>query len=112
MLNSVLQVLKAQKETSVKHKTSQLKSVQVGLNHHKEDYDNSATQLESRLKQIELWNQSCVYKAQSFEERAERRQAEISGLKEALEILSADAEEPAALLLQKKRGFMQKKLVA
>jgi len=102
-------VSKAKKETSVTSKTSEIKSVEVALTHHSEDYETVSAELDAVMDYISKLVPQCESKAMSYEERKARRDAEVSGLQEALTILSGD---DVAAFIQKSvaKAFMQKKL--
>jgi chromosome segregation ATPase len=101
-------VSKAKKEASVTAKTSEIKSVEVALTHHSEDYETVSAELDAVMDYISKLKPQCESKAMSYEERKARRDAEIAGLQEALTILSGD--DVAAFIQKSARGFMQKKL--
>jgi hypothetical protein len=65
--------------------------------------DGASKELDAILEYIEKLKPQCENKAMTYEERKARRDAEISGLKEALEILAGD--DAAAAFVQK--GFLQ-----
>jgi len=102
-------VSKSKKEASVTAKTSEIKSVEVALTHHSEDYETVSAELDAVMDYISKLTPQCESKAMSYEERKARRDAEISGLQEALTILSGD---DVAAFIQRSavKGFMQKKL--
>jgi len=83
-------VAKAKKETSVKAKTSEIKSIEVALTHHSEDYENTSSELAAVLDYIVKLKPQCESKAMSYEERKARRDAEVAGLQEALTILEGE----------------------
>jgi chromosome segregation ATPase len=90
-------VSKAKKEASVKGKTSEVKSLEKNMGDISSDLETASKELDAVLEYIDKLKPQCESKAMSYEERKARRDAEISGLKEALEILAGDA-----VLLQKK----------
>jgi len=83
-------VSKATKEADGKAKASEIKSLEVQLAHHKEDHAGVSTELDAVLEYLEKLKPQCESKAMSYEERKAAREAEISGLKEALEILEGN----------------------
>jgi len=99
-------VSKAKKEAEVKAKTSEAKSVEVALTHHKQDWETESAELDAVLDYIQKLKPQCESKAMSYEERKARRDAEVAGLQEALTILEG---EDVAAFIQKK-GFLHKKL--
>jgi chromosome segregation ATPase len=96
-------VSKAKKEASVKGKTSEIKSLEVSVQNTSSDLETASKELDAVLEYLEKLRPQCESKAMSYEERKARRDAEISGLKDALEILAGDA-----VLLQK-RAFLSRK---
>merc|ERR1719298_269810 len=78
----------ASKETEVKAKSSEVKSLKVQLEHSKEDHESVSKELDAVMAYIDKLKPECESKAMSYEEKKAAREAEIEGLKEALEILS------------------------
>merc|ERR1719355_183712 len=83
-------ISKATKETSAKGKASEIKSLTVQLSHSKEDHAATSTELDAVNAYIDKLKPQCEEKAMSYEEKKAKREAEIAGLKEALEILAGD----------------------
>jgi len=81
-------VSKATKLADSKAKASEVKSLTVELGHAKEDHASTSTELDAVQAYIEKLKPQCEEKAMSYEEKKAAREAEIAGLKEALEILS------------------------
>jgi len=81
-------VSKATKEADAKAKASEVKSLTVELGHAKEDHASTSTELDAVNAYIDKLKPQCEEKAMSYEEKKAAREAEIAGLKEALEILS------------------------
>merc|ERR1719390_500391 len=82
------EVSKATKLTDAKAKESEIKSLTVQLGHSKEDHASTSAELDAVLAYIDKLKPQCEEKAMSYEEKKAAREAEIAGLKEALEILS------------------------
>jgi len=97
-------VSKASKEAEIGAKESEVKSLTVDLNNHNEDKDAVAKELEAVQAYMDKLKPQCEEKAMSYEEKKARREAEIDGLKEALEIIAGDSI-PAASLVQKKQNL-------
>jgi len=95
-------VSKAAKETAVKGKSSELKSLEVALGHHTENLNTVSTELDAVLKYLAELKPQCESKAMTYEERKARREAEMEGLKEALSILEG---ENLSAFIQRK-GFL------
>jgi hypothetical protein len=81
-------VSKATKEADAKAKASEKKSLSVSLEHHKEDHASVSTELDAVMDYIAKLKPQCEQKVMSYAEKKAAREAEIAGLKEALEILS------------------------
>merc|ERR1719388_108425 len=81
-------VSKATKETEAKGKASEVKSLTVQLGHSKEDHASVSSELDAVNSYIDKLRPQCEEKAMSYEEKKAKREAEIAGLKEALEILA------------------------
>jgi archaellum component FlaC len=99
-------VSKAAKRASKDGKTSEKKQLGVALGDYNNDLDTTNTELDAVMAYLAKLRDQCVSKAQTYEERKARRDAEIAGLKEALEILQAD---DGSALIQKNSAFLQKK---
>jgi len=93
-------VSKATKEADAKAKQSEVKSLTVQLGHAKEDHASTSTELDAVMAYIDKLKPQCEEKAMSYEEKKAAREAEIAGLKEALEILSGTG------LIQSSQQFM------
>merc|ERR1719183_2136296 len=80
-------VSKATKEADAKAKQSELKSLEVQVSHHEEDLASTSAELDAVNAYLDKLKPQCEDKAMSYEERKAARDAEIAGLREALEIL-------------------------
>merc|ERR1719310_924181 len=87
-------IAKASKGAEAKAKASELKSMQSSLEMSKEDQAATSKELDAVNAYIDKLKPECESKAMSYEEKKAAREAEIQGLKDALEILSG----PAALV--------------
>merc|ERR1719506_2077398 len=81
-------VTKALKEQDVKYKTQEFKGLDKLIAELTADKDGLSTELAAVLEYYEKIKDRCIAKAETYEERKRRREAEIAGLKEALSILS------------------------
>merc|ERR1719181_1130490 len=88
----------AVKEQDVKYKTAEYVSIDKSISELKADKNGEGEELAAVLKYFESIKKQCIAKPDSYEERKERRDKEIAGLKDALETLQAEGEEA---LLQK-----------
>jgi len=100
-------VSKATKEAEAKGKASEVKSLTVQLGHSKEDHASTSSELDAVNAYIDKLKPQCEEKAMSYEEKKAKREAEIAGLKEALEILAGDG----LALVQTKHNLRQIKRV-
>merc|ERR1719161_2556840 len=79
---------KAAKEAEAKAAASEIKSLTVTLENTGEDHSMTSKELAAVMEYVEKLKPQCKEKAMSYAEKKARREAEISGLKEALEILA------------------------
>jgi len=82
---------KATKEAERKGKESEVKSLQTALSNGNEDKEGITTELDAVLAYLAELKPQCETKAPSYAEKKAKREAEIDGLKNALEILSDSA---------------------
>merc|ERR1719217_969731 len=81
-------IAKASKTAEAKAKASELKSMQSSLEMSKEDQAATSKELDAVNAYIDKLKPECESKAMSYEEKKAAREAEIQGLKDALDILS------------------------
>merc|ERR550514_246035 len=84
-------VSKVTKQTEIKGALSEVKSLNVALKNHKEDYDMTSKELTAVMEYLDKLKPQCEAKAMTYGEKKARREAEIEGLKEALSILEGGA---------------------
>jgi len=84
-------ISKAAKLAEAKAKKSELKSVSSSVEMSKEDQSATSQELDAVLAYFDKLKPECESKAMSYEEKKAAREAEIEGLKEALNILSGTA---------------------
>jgi len=84
-------IAKATKTQDVKYKTKEHKSLDKSIAEATGDRTGLETELTSVDEYYESLKKQCIAKPESYEERKKRREAEIAGLKEALEILNGAA---------------------
>merc|ERR1719253_1431021 len=82
-------VTKTASTQEVKGKEASVKSEETALLNYKEDFATTGKELEAVLAYLDKLKPQCETKVMSYAERVAKREAEIEGLKEALEILSA-----------------------
>merc|ERR1719207_292646 len=75
------------KSQDVKYKTKEYKGLDKSISDLSGDRDTTNTELSAVLDYYAKLKERCIAKPESYEERKARREAEISGLKEALSIL-------------------------
>jgi peptidoglycan hydrolase CwlO-like protein len=84
-------ITKVTKTQDVKYKTKEFKSLDAAVAEATSDRTALETELNAVLDYYESLKKQCIAKPESYEERKKRREAEIAGLKEALEILNGAA---------------------
>merc|ERR1740130_748163 len=85
--NDVTRTMKSQDE---KYKTKEFTSLDKSVNELSSDKEGVQTELDAVLEYLAKINERCIAKAEPYAERKARREAEIDGLKEALEILETE----------------------
>merc|ERR1719375_791674 len=90
------EILKTTMEQDVKYKSKEAKELDEQISESTSDRANVQAELDAVLEYLAKLTDRCVAKPMSYEERTKRREAEIAGLKQALEILDGEA-----VLLQK-----------
>merc|ERR1719316_1170929 len=83
-------VTKTQKEQDAKYLTAEAKGLDKAISEHSSDKAGLQTELGAVLEYNTKLSSMCVAKPESYEERKARREAEISGLKDALKILEGE----------------------
>merc|ERR1719265_1614552 len=102
------QITKTTKEQDVKYKTKEYKGLEKAVADAQSDLATAETEYKAVMEYWKSLQEQCVAKPESYEERKRRREAEIAGLKEALQILEGEA---VALLQRRsvshRRGFLE-----
>merc|ERR1719316_284204 len=83
------EITKAANTEEVKDKEAHVKSEETALLNYKEDFATTGKELDAVLSYLDKLKPQCETKVMTYAERVAKREAEIEGLKEALEILSA-----------------------
>jgi len=94
-------VAKTEKEQAVKYKTQEFKGLDKSITDLTSDKDTVQNELDAVLEYYSQLKERCVAKPETYEDRKARREAEIAGLKEALNIL----ENETAFMQRKRRSF-------
>jgi chromosome segregation ATPase len=95
-----IKVSTAEKSQSVKYKVQEFKDLDKQVNELTADRASTNEELTAVLEYYAKVKERCIAKPESYEERKARRESEIAGLKQALEILN---DEVASSLLQASR---------
>jgi len=93
-------VTKAMKEQDVKYQTAEFKGLDKTISELSSDRETTNTEFSAVMDYSAQLTNRCVAKPESYEERKKRREAEVSGLKEALSILNGES-----LIQRKTRGL-------
>jgi len=96
-------VSKTTKDQDVKYKTQEFKSLDKEISELSGDKDTLSTELAAVNEYYSKIRERCVAKPESYEDRKARREAEINGLKEALQVL----EEETAFVQRKHKGALR-----
>jgi len=94
-------VTKTTKEQDVKYKTQEAKALDNTVAEYSGDRETAQTELNAVMEFYGKIKERCIAKPEGYEERKKRREAEIDGLKTALQILSDET----ALVQRKRHSF-------
>merc|ERR1719326_2013671 len=83
-------IMKATKDQDVKYKTKEAKSLDKAVAEHSSDRAGLQTELDAVQEYQLKIDKMCIAKPETYEERKAAREAEITGLKEALKILESE----------------------
>merc|ERR1719345_611455 len=97
-----------QKSQDAKYKTKEFKGLDKSISDLSGDRDNTNKELSAVLDYYAKIKERCVAKPETYEERKARREAEIKGLKEALEILESET----AFMQQSRHGHRNQHFIA
>jgi chromosome segregation ATPase len=84
-------VTKTTKEQDVKYKTEEFTRLDKAVADATSEREGVQTELDAVLEYLEKLKEQCVAKAETYEERVRRREAELAGLREALQILEGES---------------------
>jgi septation ring formation regulator EzrA len=93
-------VTKTMKEQDVKYSTKEYKSLDKTVSELSADRENTDTELAAVTEYFDKIKARCIAKPEAYATRAQRREAEIDGLKQALSIL----EDETAFVQRSKKG--------
>merc|ERR1719456_485224 len=85
------EIRKATMEQDVKYKTKEFTELDQAIAENTSDRDAVQAELDAVLEYLKKLEDQCIAKPETYEERVARREAELAGLREALEILSGEA---------------------
>lgn len=84
------EILKTTLDRDVKYKTKESMELDTGIAQLTSDKEGEETQLSAVSKYLQELKDQCIAQPETYAERVGRRNAEIAGLKEALEVLSGE----------------------
>jgi len=84
-------VSKASKQEELKYKGAEVKSLGTRISEYQTDLETTGTEFSAVNQYYAKVKDRCIAKPDSYQERKKRRDAEIRGLKEALDILEKEA---------------------
>jgi hypothetical protein len=102
-------ITKATKEQDVKYKTQEAVALDKLISELTADKETASTELAAVMEYYEKIKERCIAKPETYEERKARREAEIAGLKEALNILETEG---AAFLQRGRKGGRSRHFMA
>merc|ERR1719237_543418 len=85
------EIEKTTKEQDAKYKAEESTNLDKAVAEMSSDRENVQAELDAVLEYLKKIEEECIAKAETYEERKARREAEIVGLKQALKILSGEA---------------------
>merc|ERR1719463_750861 len=83
-------VTKTLKDQDVKYKTAEYKALDKEITTLTSDLSSKDAELSAVLDYYEKIKERCIAKAETYEERKAKREAEIAGLKKALDVLESE----------------------
>merc|ERR1719437_130227 len=95
------EVTKTLKSKDVSYKTKEFTGLDKSVSEHNSDRATMQTELDAVMEYYSKIKDRCIAKPETYEERKARRESEIAGLKDALNILEQEA---ASFVQRGKRG--------
>merc|ERR1719155_147905 len=83
--------MKAAKEQDVKYKGKEATALDKAVSDQSNDRTSEQAELDAVVEYLGKLNDMCVAKAEPYAEKVARREAEIAGLKDALNILEGES---------------------
>jgi len=96
------EIEKTTKEADVKYKTKEAAALDKSVAELSSDKEGVETELSAVLEYLKKIEEECVAKPETYEERKERRENEIAGLKDGLQILNEETAESLVQLTSKR----------
>jgi len=100
--SQINKVTKATKEQDAKYKSKEAIALDKSVTELSSDRTSSQSELDAVMEYKGTIISACVAKPETYEERKGRREAEVAGLKDALQILNGET-----VLIQKKQGGLR-----
>jgi len=100
-------VSKTSKDQDVKYKGKESVGLDKSTTEAVSDREGTQAELDALVEYLEKLGKMCIAKAEPYAERKARREAELAGLKDALQILDGGA----VLLQENKRRALRSKFV-
>mmetsp|Transcript_3373 Transcript_3373/g.6871 ORF Transcript_3373/g.6871 Transcript_3373/m.6871 type:complete len:104 (+) Transcript_3373:1881-2192(+) len=79
------------KSGGVKYKTQEIGQLEKAVAENTDSRDGVSEELDAVLEYLSKLNDQCIAKPEPYEERKRRREAELDGLKNALQVLEGEA---------------------
>jgi len=100
-------VAKVTKDQDVKYKTKEAAGLDKSAGELSSDREGVQTELDATLEYLAGLAKKCTYKVETYADRKARRESEVAGLKEALEILESETALVQTRVLRALRGVQK-----